>query len=87
MNEFPADKHFGLVINLRTTGLLIDKIQKHKHRVLSEEKFDNNGAKLEHIPGKSLKRLAQETGVLKPSTRMATQLLQPFSGSWRLACC
>jgi hypothetical protein len=30
-----------LVNKLRTTGLLIDKKQKHKHRVLTEEKFDD----------------------------------------------
>jgi hypothetical protein len=47
-----------LVNKLRTTGLLIDKKRKHKRRVLTEE-----GARLEHTPRISLKRLAQETGV------------------------
>jgi hypothetical protein len=54
----------NLVNKLRTTGLLIDKKQKHKRRVLTE-KLDDTGARLEHTPRKSLKRLAQETGVLK----------------------
>jgi hypothetical protein len=44
-------------------GLLTDKIQKHKRRVITEEKLYDIGARLEHTPIKSLKRLAQETGV------------------------
>jgi hypothetical protein len=43
--------------------------------VLTEEKLDDIGATLEYTPRKSLKRLAQETGVSKSSTRTATQLL------------
>jgi hypothetical protein len=35
--------------------------------VLTEEKLDDVGARLEHIPRKSLKRLAQETGVSRSS--------------------
>jgi hypothetical protein len=42
--------------------LLIDKKQKHKHI----------GARLEHTPRKSMKCLAQETGVSKSSARTAT---------------
>jgi hypothetical protein len=53
----------GLLNKLKTTGLLIDKKPKHKRRVLIEEKLDYIGARLEHTPRKSLKRLAQETGV------------------------
>jgi hypothetical protein len=34
------------------------------------------GARLEHTPRKSLKRLAQETGVSESSVRMGTQLLK-----------
>jgi hypothetical protein len=34
------------------------------------------GARLVHTPRKSLKRLAQETGVSKSSARTATQLLK-----------
>jgi hypothetical protein len=54
---------------LRTTGPLIDKKQKHKRRVLTEEKLGDTGARLEHTPRKLLKRLAQETGVSKSSAR------------------
>jgi hypothetical protein len=44
--------------------------------VLTEEKLDDVGARLEHTPRKSLKCLAKETGVSKYSTRSATQLLK-----------
>jgi response regulator of citrate/malate metabolism len=64
------------VNKLRSTGLLIDKKQKHKHQVLTEEKLDDMGARFEQTPKKSLKRLAQETGVSKSSARRATQLLK-----------
>jgi hypothetical protein len=63
---------------LRTTGLLIDKKTKHKRRVLTE-KLDDTEGRLEHAPRKSLKRLAQETGVSMSSARRATQL-HPVKG-------
>jgi hypothetical protein len=44
--------------------------------VLTDEKLDDIGARLEHIPRKSLKCLAQETGVSKSSARIASQLLK-----------
>jgi hypothetical protein len=47
----------NLVNKLITMGLLIDKKQKHKRRVLTE-KLHDIGARLEHTPRKSLKRLA-----------------------------
>jgi hypothetical protein len=64
------------VNKLRTEGLLIDKKQKHKRLVLTEEKLDDTGARLQRAPRKSLKCLARETGVSKSSTRTATQLLK-----------
>jgi transposase len=72
----------NLVNELRTTGLLIDKKQKHKRRVLAEDKLDSIGARLQLTPGKSLKSLAQETGVSKSSARRAIQLLKPSTESW-----
>jgi hypothetical protein len=57
----------------KTTGLLIDKIQKHKHR-MPDEKLDDTGASLEHTSRKSLKRLVQDTGASKSNARRATQL-------------
>jgi hypothetical protein len=61
---------------LKSTALLIDKKQKHKCRVLTEEKLDDIGARLEHSPRKPLKCLAQETGMSKSTSRTATQLLK-----------
>jgi hypothetical protein len=55
MKTFPIDKKFTVLVNeLRSTGLLIDKKQKHKPQVLTEEKVDGIGARLEHTPRKSL---------------------------------
>jgi hypothetical protein len=42
----------NFVNKLRTTGLLTDKKQKHKSWVLTEEKSDDIGARLEHTPRK-----------------------------------
>jgi hypothetical protein len=76
-----------LVIKLRAAGLVIGKKEKHKWRVLSEEKLDDIEVTLEHTPRKSLKHLAQETGVSKSSVRPATILLKPSSESYCLVCC
>jgi hypothetical protein len=48
--------------------------------VLTEEKVDDIGARLEHTHRKSLKCLAQEIGVSESSARRATQLqkLRPY---------
>jgi transposase len=61
-----------LVSKLRTMGLLTNKKAKHKCHMLTEEKLDAIGARLEHTSRKSLKCLAQETGVSKFSARMAS---------------
>jgi hypothetical protein len=50
--------------------------QKHKCHVLTNENLDDTEARFQHTPRKSLKRLAQETGVSKSSARRATQLLK-----------
>jgi hypothetical protein len=42
----------NLVNKLTTTALLIDEKQKYKRRVLTEEKLDGIGARLEHTPRK-----------------------------------
>jgi transposase len=65
----------SLLNKLRKTGVLIDKKQKHKCQVLTEVRLDDIGARLEHTPRKSLKRLAQEIGVSISSARRAIQLL------------
>jgi hypothetical protein len=66
-NERPPSRQtvHNLMNKLRSTGLLIDKKQKHKRRVLTVETLDDIGARLEPTPRKSLNRLAEETGVLK----------------------
>jgi hypothetical protein len=66
----------NLVYKLGSTGLLIDEKQKHKSQVLTEEKLDDIGARLDHTPSKSLKRLAQETGLSKSSAKSTAQLLK-----------
>jgi hypothetical protein len=67
----------NLVNKLRSTGLLMGKKQKHKCRVLIEEKLNDTGARLDRTPRKSLKRLSQETGLSKFNASMAPQLLKP----------
>jgi hypothetical protein len=55
--------------------------------VLTEGKLYDMWVRVEHIHRKSLKRLAQDTGVSKSSPLTATQLLKPSSESWCLVCC
>jgi hypothetical protein len=59
MKEFPPGKQF--TNKLRITGLLINKKQKYKRRVLTEEKLDDIRARLEHTPRKSPNCPAQES--------------------------
>jgi hypothetical protein len=61
----------NFVNKLRTTGLLIDKKQKHKRGFLTE-KLDDIGSRLEHTPRKSLKLPARERGVSKCNPRTGT---------------
>jgi hypothetical protein len=77
----------NLVNKLRIVGLVIDKKQKHKRQVFTEEELDDIGARLECTPRKLLKHLHQETGVSKSSARMVTQLLKPSSEICCLVCC
>jgi hypothetical protein len=43
-------------------GLVLDKKIKRRHHVLTEEKLDNTGARMEHSP-KSLAELDQQADV------------------------
>jgi hypothetical protein len=74
---------YNLVNKHRSMGLLIDKKQKHKRQVLTEEKLGDKGARLEYTPRKSLKHIAQENGVSKSSARRAAQMpkLRPYKTS------
>jgi hypothetical protein len=75
-DQVPRRQTIHNLVNKRiSTGTLTDKKKKHKRRVLSREKLDDTGARLERTPRKSLKRLAQETGVSKSSARRETKLL------------
>jgi hypothetical protein len=64
----------------------MDKKQKHKRQVLTGEKLDDIGARLEHTPRKSLKRLVQESEMSKSSAKRATQFLKPSSERWCPVC-
>jgi hypothetical protein len=52
------------------------RLQTRNVNISAEEKLDDIGARLEHKPRKSLKRLAPETGVSKSSVRRTTRLLK-----------
>jgi hypothetical protein len=65
----------NLVNKLRTTGLFIDRKQKHKRRVLTAN-LNDIGARLERTLRKSLELLAQETGVRESRARTGTKLLK-----------
>jgi hypothetical protein len=61
---------------LKRTGSLVDKKPHRKRTVLTEDKLDNIGARLEASPRKSLRRIAQETRVSETSARTAKKLLK-----------
>jgi hypothetical protein len=64
----------NLVNKLTSTWLLTDKTQKHKRRVLTEEKLDDTEARVEHARRKLLTRVeCQRTA----TARTSTQLLNP----------
>jgi hypothetical protein len=58
----------NMVNKLTTMRFIIDKKRKHKRWVFTE-KLDDIAARLEHTARKSLKCLAQETGVSKSSAK------------------
>lgn len=47
--------------------------------MLTEEKLNGIGARLEHLPGKSLGKVVQQVDVSISSARTATKLLKLFS--------
>jgi hypothetical protein len=55
INRVPSRQTVHILLNkLRATRLLLDKKQKRKRRVLTEEKLDDIGARLEHTTRKPL---------------------------------
>jgi hypothetical protein len=64
-----------LVKQVRTHGNLIDRMQLKRNRVLTKEELDDIGRRLENSRRKSLRRLAQQSGVSVGSVWTATELL------------
>jgi hypothetical protein len=50
-------------------GSVLDKKIKRRYHVLTKEKLDNIGARLEHLPRKSLIKLAQQADISVSSAR------------------
>ena len=65
-----------LVNKMRETGSLLNKKKRIRKRVLTEEKLDEIGERLEHTPTKSLRRLGQEARISKSSAWRATKMLK-----------
>ncbi|KAJ4439784.1 hypothetical protein ANN_07912 [Periplaneta americana] len=65
-----------LVNKVRRTGSFSNKKRIQQCRVLTEENLDEVGARLEHSPRKSLRRLAQEVNISKMSAFVATKILK-----------
>lgn len=66
----------NLVNIFRQTGSVLNKKQRVNHRVLTEGKLDDIGQKLERSQRKSLRKLAQESGISKISAWNTTELLK-----------
>jgi hypothetical protein len=58
------------------TGSLLGKKSAKECHVLTTEKLDEIGARLKHTPQKSLRCLAQKTGLTKASAATAIKLLK-----------
>jgi hypothetical protein len=63
------------VKKVRTHGILINRKSLKRNRVLTEEKLNDIGHRLENSPRKSLRRLARQSGVSVGSAWTATKLL------------
>ena len=73
----PSREEFRLLVNkFRETGSIFDKKRNVKRRVLTEQKLEEIGERLENSPQKSLRRLAQETDISKASAWKAIKLLK-----------
>ena len=58
----PSREAVRLLVNkFRETGSILDKKRNAKWRVLTEQKLQEIGERLENSPQKYLRRLAQET--------------------------
>ena len=78
----PSREAVRLLVNkFRETGSIFDKKRNIKWHVLTEQKLEEIGDRLENSPQKSLRRLAQESDISKASAWKATKLLKlkPYS--------
>jgi hypothetical protein len=64
-----------LVEKVRSTGSFSNKKYTRQNAVLTKETLDENEARLEHSPRKSLARLAQQAQVSKTTAWRATKKL------------
>ena len=61
----PSREAVRLLVNkFRETGSILDKKRNVKRRVLTEQKLEEIGERLENSPQKCLRRLAQETDLV-----------------------
>ena len=65
-----------LATRFSETGIVKNRNVNRRRHVLTEEKLDEIGERLERNPQKSLQRLSQETGVSVPSEQRAAKLLK-----------
>ena len=60
----PSREAVSLLVNkFRETGSILDKKGNIKRHVLTEQKLEEIGERLENSPQKSLRHLAQETDI------------------------
>jgi tetrahydromethanopterin S-methyltransferase subunit G len=64
-----------IVKKVRTHGILIDRKPLRRNRVLTEEKLDDIGRRIENFAGKFFRRLAVQIGVSVGCSWTATKLL------------
>ena len=73
----PNREAVRLIVNkFKEMGSIINKKRIVKRRMLTEQKLEEIGERLENWPQKSLRRLAQETDISKASAWKATKLLK-----------
>jgi hypothetical protein len=74
-SRFPTKQASRNITKIRSTGSVLNsRLAKERH-VLTEEKLDRVWTRLDHTSLKSLRGLAQETGVSKSFATKTTNLL------------
>jgi hypothetical protein len=76
-NTIPSLTCIHIAINkVWSTGSLLDKIYAKRGCLLTEEKLNEIGARLQHTPQKSLRCLTQEPSISKSVIALSTKLLK-----------